>query len=123
MIYIDSISTPRQLYGKTVTDDDRYTTPQNKGKKMAFETIYEAMPDFVNLATYGDEDPCITPVGRLNVSPKMMDIPFFVITKMGSNPYYTDLFLSMPKNDQANFLHPIIGGRCSEISHIIFELT
>ncbi|KAL3844154.1 hypothetical protein ACJIZ3_001557 [Penstemon smallii] len=173
-----------------VTDDDRYTTPQNKGKKTAFETIYEDMPDFVNLATDGDEDPCITPVGRLNVPPKMMgpkskslvgrkrksgessrddniyldrfinsaestfstlltkfdkeenssipptpspsqpstlakqvyenvvkfniepaDTRFFVITKIGSNPYYTDLFLSMPENDQANFLQSIIGGK------------
>ncbi|KAL3810201.1 hypothetical protein ACJIZ3_000044 [Penstemon smallii] len=175
---------------KILVDGDDVWDNYVRGKKTAFETIYEDMPDFVNLATDGDEDPCITPVGRLNVPPKMMgpkskslvgrkrksgessrddniyldrfinsaestfstlltkfdkeenssipptpsppqpstlakqvyenvvkfniepaDTRFFVITKIGSNPYYTDLFLSMPENDQANFLQSIIGGK------------
>ncbi|KAL3819932.1 hypothetical protein ACJIZ3_005837 [Penstemon smallii] len=173
-----------------VTDDDRYTTPSNKGKKSAVETVYEDMPDYVNLGTDGDEDPCITPVDRMNCAPKMVgpkskslvgrkrksgessrddniyldsfvnsaestfatlltkfdkegncsipptqsapqtstlakqvyenvvkfniepsDTCFFVITKIGSNPYYMDLFLSMPENDQLNFIQSIIGGK------------
>ncbi|KAL3833993.1 hypothetical protein ACJIZ3_008729 [Penstemon smallii] len=165
-----------------VTDDDRYTTPKNKGKRPSVETIFEDIPEYVNIGTDGEDDPYVTPdcmnkgapkvvglgskslvghkrksgessredniyldrfinstestlgtlmgkldkevnppprpstlakkvyenVVKFNIEPA--ETRFFVITKIGANPYYTDLFLSMPENDQANFVNSIING-------------
>ncbi|KAL3825106.1 hypothetical protein ACJIZ3_021135 [Penstemon smallii] len=170
---------------KIQVDGDDVWDNYVKGKRPSVETIFEDIPEYVNIGTDGEDDQYVTPdcvnkgapkvvglgskslVGRkrksgessredniyldrfinstestlgtlmgkfdkeVNPSPppprpstfakqvyenvvkfniEPAETRFFVITKIGANPYYTDLFLSMPETDQANFVNSIISG-------------